>query len=238
MVAANGISDPSGSDDLLYVYGVCRKPDPSLSLPLGLEQETALVIVDQLAAIFEAGIDVKAIQADDQRLLTAVLSHDRVICDLFNQLPILPMRFGTQLGSLGQLRDHLLTHYTNYLTKLDRLAAKAEYQIKLVPIPILPMALSEGLKGRDYFLAKKQRLQDQTGQQQQQQQDLEEFLSSLYATYPDCVQLTSPDGDTKIYLLLTPPDLPHLKQQAQAWLAHTRHWQLSLSEALPPYHFV
>ena len=83
-------------EEFVYVYGVCHCPTTEVTPPLGLEREIQIICVDQIAAIVEFGIDLEALQSDDQRLLNAVLSHDRVVCDLFQQFTILPIRFGTQ----------------------------------------------------------------------------------------------------------------------------------------------
>lgn len=225
-------------EDSVYIYGVCRCHPGEITLPLGLEGEIHLVGVDELAAIVEYGIDLEALQADDQRLLTAVLSHDRVICDLFQQTTILPIRFGTQLASRDKLQQHMASQYEFYQTRLTELTHKFEYQIKLTPRSITLSPPPEGLKGRDYFLAKKQRLQDQVTAQDQQQKELIELLTGIQQVFPAAVNATSEDGIVKVYVLLDSHESQTLQQQAEQWQAAAAAWQLSLSEALPPYHFV
>jgi hypothetical protein len=227
------------TEDLIYVYGICQPPQAPLTLPLGLQGETQLVMLDNIGAIVEPGIDLESIQAEEPLLLTAVLSHDRVIREVFQQqVTILPIRFGTQLASLAKVQEHLAAQATEYQTKLVHLAEKAEYQIKFAaePLPLSP--LPEGLKGRDYFLAKKQRIQDQTAQQQQQQADLETLLNHIYATFTDCVGTASEDGNPKVYLLLDAAAAERLPDLAEQWRSQVPGWQFSISEALPPYHFV
>lgn len=225
-------------EDLVYVYGMCRTPHPPVPLPLGLEGETQLVTVDKIAAIVEYGIDLEALRADDQRLLTAVLSHDRVICDLFQQMTILPIRFGTQLASALKLKEYINSEYQTYLDKLIELDHKCEYQIKLVPEAITLPPQPEGLKGRDYFLAKKQRLQDQTVARDQQQTELMSLFDRIRKTFPQAVAASNEDGTAKVYVLLDEKAAPDLQQQAVRWQAEANFWHVSLSEALPPYHFV
>ena len=104
-------------EDFVYVYGVCHCPATEVTTPLGLEQEIQIICVDQIAAIVEYGIDLEALQADDQRLLNAVLSHDRVVCDLFQQFTLLPIRFGTQLASTEKLREYISNEYQTYQEK-------------------------------------------------------------------------------------------------------------------------
>lgn len=226
------------SDVPLYLYAVCQIPEQPLTLPLGIERETMLVAVEGMGAIAEPDIDLAALQADDQRLLTGVLTHDRVICDLFQQTVLLPLRFGTQLASAERLRDHLLENQHDYQRKLAAVAQKAEYQIKLVPLEIPLPPLPEGLRGRDYFLAKKERLKAQTEAQQQQQVELGRLIQRIQTAYPQSLQGEPQDGAARLYLLADKTASADLRQRAEAWQAETAHWRMTLSEALPPYHFV
>ncbi|HEY9877869.1 MAG TPA: GvpL/GvpF family gas vesicle protein [Leptolyngbyaceae cyanobacterium] len=222
----------------LYIYAVCRVPERGLVLPPGIEQDTILVEQAGLGAIAEPGLDLAALEADDQRLLTAVLTHDQVICDLFQQTTVLPLRFGIQLISQAGLEAHLQENQKTYRRKLALLADKAEYQIKLMPAEMVVSPLPEGLTGRDYFLAKKIRLQTQAEEQQRQQEELNQLISGLQSTYPDLQTATSDEGLPRLYLLLSKTQAKELLQQAEFWQRQMPHWQLSLSEALPPYHFV
>jgi hypothetical protein len=225
-------------EEFVYVYGVCHCPATEITLPLGLERETQVICIDQIAAVVEFGIDLEALQTDDQRLLNAVLSHDRVVCDLFKQFTILPIRFGTQLASTDKLKEYINSEYQTYLEKLQSLEHKCEYQIKLIPEAVSLPPAPEGLKGRDYFLAKKQRLQDQTTAQEQQQTELSALFEQIQATFPDAVGASNEDGTAKVYILLNYDQAPTLRQKAEHWQAEATYWNLSLSEALPPYHFV
>ena len=219
----------------LYVYGLCLSPDPPLDFPPGIEGEVTLVTVGDLAALVEADIDLEVIQADHSRLLTAVLSHDRVLCHLFQQTPLLPLRFGTQLPSRAQLEAFLGQEQAAYRAKLTALADQAEYQIKLIPADLDPPPLPEGLKGRDYFLAKKQRLQDLAQAQQQQQDERQALLQAIAAAYANTV-VDDTNPETKVYLLLPRSQQAALAQALAQW--QTPHWQMQMSAALPPYHFV
>lgn len=222
----------------IYIYGLCPAPSSALNLPPGLEGDTQLVIEGAIAALVEADLDLEAIQADNSRLLGAVLSHDRVLCDLFQQTTLLPLRFGTQLASLDHLKAHLATEQARYHSKLQALARQAEYQLKLRPLAVTPPPLAEGLKGRDYFLAKKQRIQDLATAQQQQQDECQTLLMQIAAAYPQCVIPEATDTESKVYLLIPDDQVNDLTRQIEDWGSQMPHWQLILSEALPPYHFV
>ncbi|MBD2259618.1 GvpL/GvpF family gas vesicle protein [Pseudanabaena sp. FACHB-2040] len=225
------------SESALYVYAVCRLPAAGLTLPLGIERETILVTVEEMAAIAEPGLDLAALQADDQRLLTAVLTHDRVICDLFNQTTLLPLRFGIQLAP-DSLEKHLQDNLETYRRRLTTLVDKAEYQVKLTPAEIALPPLPEGLTGRDYFLAKKNRLQEQAVEQQRQQDELNRLVADIQAAYPKIRTGESDEGIPRLYLLLGKDQAQPLLQAAESWQRQSPHWQIALSEALPPYHFV
>ncbi|WP_196358094.1 GvpL/GvpF family gas vesicle protein [Nodosilinea nodulosa] len=221
----------------IYLYSICPRPQQPLTLPLGLAEPTQLIAVDDIAAVVETSVDLESLQTDEPRLLNAVLSHDRVICELFQHTPLLPLRFGTQIASLDHLKTHLANQGADYAAKLKILAPKAEYQLKLIANEVGLPPLAEGLTGRDYFLAKKQRLQDQAAAQEQQQQELNRVLDHLYSAYGDCIEADSPDGEARVYILVDREE-ERLPQRLEEWRSQAPHWTLILSEALPPYHFV
>ena len=216
----------------IYLYSICPRPQQPLTLPLGLAEPTQLIAVDNIAAVVETGVDL-----DEPRLLNAVLSHDRVICELFQTTPLLPLRFGTQITSLNHLKAHLATQGADYAAKLEALAPKAEYQLKLIAQTVELPPVAAGLTGRDYFLAKKQRLEDQTTSQEQQQAELAQVLDHIYSAYSDCLEAESPAGEARVYILVDRGD-EALVQHLEEWRSQAPHWNLMLSDPLPPYHFV
>ena len=220
----------------IYLYSICPTPSQPLPLPLGLSEPTQLIVVDGIAALIETGIDLETLQTDEPRLLNAVLSHDRVICELFQQTPLLPLRFGTQIASIDHLKAHLASQRADYIAKLNILAPKVEYQVKLIAqdVPLPPLA--EGLTGRDYFLAKKQRLQDQGEAQEQQQIELGQILDAISSAYGDCIETEAPAGEARVYILVD-REQDNLPQWMDDLRSQITHWQILLSEPLPPYHF-
>ncbi|MBW4463061.1 MAG: GvpL/GvpF family gas vesicle protein [Nodosilinea sp. WJT8-NPBG4] len=222
----------------IYLYSICPRPLQPLPLPLGLAVPTRLIAVDNVAAIVETGVDLETLQTDEPRLLNAVLSHDRVICELFQHTPLLPLRFGTQIASIEHLKAHLVSQGADYAAKLAILGHQVEYQLKLIAQPVELPPLAEGLNGRDYFLAKKQRLQDQTAAQEQQHQELDQVLNDLHATYDNYIEAESPAGEARVYLLIDRAAAESLEQRVDEWRSQTTHWTLMLSDPLPPYHFV
>jgi hypothetical protein len=185
----------------------------------------------------EAKLDLEAVQADNGQLLRAVLSHDRVLCHMFQQTTLLPLRFGTQLASLDALKAYLTQQQDTYHAKLTALAHQAEYQIKLVPNELEPLPPPEGLKGRDYFLAKKQRLQEFALAQQQQQEERQRLIQAIRVDYANAV-VDEVALSTKVYVLVAQDQQDALATTLAQWQALAPTWDLQISEALPPYHFV
>jgi len=208
-----------------------------MPLPSGIAGPVALLAVGALAAIVEENVDLEAIQADNARLLEAAIRHDQVLCQICQSGPLLPLRFGTQLPSSDSLQAYLTQEQAAYHAKLLALGDQAEYQIKLIPVDIDLPPLPEGLKGRDYFLAKKQRLQDLALAQQQQQAEQQRLLQALTAAYPQAV-VDEAATATKVYLLLPRSQQEALATDLGEWQAASPQWQIHMSEALPPYHFV
>jgi hypothetical protein len=222
----------------IYLYSICPRPLQPLPLPLGLAAPTQLITVDNVAALVETGVDLQTLQTDEPRLLNAVLSHDRVICELFQHTPLLPLRFGTQIASIEHLKAHLASQGADYAAKLAILGHQVEYQLKLIAQAVELPPLAPGLTGRDYFLAKKQRLQDQTIAQEQQRLELDQVLDHLHTLYENYIEAESPAGEARVYLLIDRAAAEGLEEWVEEWRSQIIHWSIMLSEALPPYHFV
>lgn len=222
----------------MYTYAFLSSTNTPPDLPQGISGSLELVTVDQLAALVEPDLPLEQLQTSDDLLVKAVLCHDQVIRELFEQTTVLPLRFGTCFVSLEGLIEHLGNHSTEYLEKLDRLTGQAEYLLKLTPTAVPEVESPEDLKGREYFLAKKRHYQIQTEWQQQQQAELQLLLDIISQVYPHWVRNESSDGVERIYLLSNRQPTDHLRGQVQRWQEQCLHWEFSLGEALPPYHFV
>lgn len=224
----------------MYIFGIISTPAAPLDLPQGVSNTVEVVAAGDIAAIAEAGIDWEALQADDARLIEAVVAHDRVMQHIFQQTTILPLRFGTRIAQRTDLHRHLTNHQADYSQQLAQMAGYAEYVLKLTPRQLTDSAEPPptDTRGKDYFLAKKKHYQTQQAQQQRQQQELETFLAAIAAHYPHQVlEATAPL--TKLALLVhQPTQTDQLARHYQAWETHCQQWVLELSGALPPYHFV
>lgn len=222
---------------MIYVYALCPNPPAPLSLPEGMaHDEVDLVVVGELGAIAEAEVDIAQVKEDDVKLMDAVLAHDRVLGHLFDQTPLLPLRFGTQFKDEASLASFLESHETTYRDRLDTLHDKAEYLLKLAPKPLEMPEIDSTLKGREYFLAKKQRLQAHTDALNQQGDELQAFLVALEQAGIPFVQSTPQEGEERLHILLA-RDADSTQALMHDWQAWLSTWQLICSEPLPPYHF-
>lgn len=229
----------------MYTYAFIHR-SASITLPEGIAGQLQAIGTGEVIAIAEPNLDLETLQASDGKLLQAVLQHDRAIRDLFLQTTVLPLRFGTLFVSQEKLVEHLQMQGAAYLQQLDRLAGQAEYTLKLVPGDRPESPMPSETSGRDYFLAKKQRLLEQQNYQQQQLQQLQQlqaeiqlFLQKSLPAPANTLILSEPqDSVERIYLLYSRSIETQLIQALESWRLICPDWQLSLGEGLPPYHFV
>lgn len=230
----------------MYTYAFLLKLDQPLDLPEGIWGSLELVCLDQIAALVEPDLAAAALHQSDRQLMQAVLSHDRVIQEVFQQTVVLPLRFGTYFVSRQGLLGHLRSHQTEYLNKLIHLQGKAECVLKLVPVAFsqseaessISAEPSDTLSLEKQFLAKQQAYQNQAEWQQQQQAEFRSLLSLISEYYPETVRGDATEGIERIYLLIAQTERPQLIAHLQRWQSQFCCWELSLGENLPPYHFV
>ncbi|WP_008318063.1 GvpL/GvpF family gas vesicle protein [Leptolyngbya sp. PCC 6406] len=222
---------------MIYVYGFCPTPVSPWELPEGIANPTTLITVGAVAAIAELDLDVSGLKTNDQQLMTAVLSHDRVLQDLFAQTDVLPLRFGTQFSDPTALRSYLEQNGARHGMQLAQLRGKAEYRVELTPKSLNLPPLATELKGREYFAEKKRRLQVQGDYQRQQDQELAALIDYLQRHGQGLHLGTAQDGLERLYLLgsrqseAVDADLAEAGMLAPGWTIHR-------SVPLPPYHFI
>lgn len=222
---------------MIYLYALCPSLAVSSGFPEGIGTAPVEVLtVGPLGAVIEPDVDIAQIQADDTQLMTAVLAHDRILGHFFTQTPLLPLRFGTQFKDLDSVKTLLSAQGETYRQKLDYLQDKAEYLVKLIPQPLDLPEIATDLRGRDYFLAKKQRLQDHTIALHEQADHLQRFLADLQAANIPLVQNAPQDNEERLHVLLS-RDAETTQQLMKTWQEQLPTWQLLCSEPLPPYHF-
>ncbi len=223
----------------MYTYAFFKTSGVTLSLSEGIAGTIQVVQTPVLSALVEPGLDLDAIQADDNQLVQAVLTHDRVICQLFWQMTILPLQFGTQFVSEERLLTHLEAHQESYLAKLNQLEDKAEHRLRLTLLEPDDLTLiDENLTGKAYSLAKKQLYHYQADRRAQQQQEVQLLLKSIAQHYPNYHMIESSEDVEKIYLLVDRQAEMMLYEHVKQWQQQCPSWEIELGEALPPYHFV
>ncbi|NJR66901.1 MAG: hypothetical protein HC772_18870 [Leptolyngbyaceae cyanobacterium CRU_2_3] len=74
----------------MYIYAFLPNPTRLLALPLGISGSLQIIAVKDLAALVELDLDVLALQDSDERLMQAILAHDRVTRAVFQQTTLLP----------------------------------------------------------------------------------------------------------------------------------------------------
>jgi Gas vesicle synthesis protein GvpL/GvpF len=223
----------------VYTYAFAL-PD-RFDMPEGMTEPVKAIGNERLVAIVEPGLSFEALQANDQLLIRAALTHDRVICDLFRQITVLPLRFGTRFLSEEKLRIHLEENADQYVARLETLVGKAEYTLKFMPHPLIASPESEEdeenkQKGKQYFLAKKQQYQARAEQQELQQAQWQAIIERASAIYP-VIAGQPQEGIEKIYLLAEREGDLALQPLVQQWQAACSQGTLKLEGALPPYHF-
>jgi hypothetical protein len=225
----------------MYLYGLVHRSAieslKSLSIA-GIAHELVWIESGELGAIVEPGFPVQACAASEQALIDAIVVHDRVLLSTFAVTTVLPLRFGTEFASDDALLEHLKTQQNAYLTALKVLDSKAEVSLKLFAQQAEPEPISTSLKGRDYFLAKKEQAQQQQLFQQSFDRDRQSLIEALQSQN---IQVFTKSVDH--YLLLCDRDCG-LEDILKIWQFQMHEgdrdqnqWTWTLSERLPPYHF-
>lgn len=206
----------------VYAYAICASAP--FQLPAGIQQSLVAIAQPPLTLVAEADLDLRL--AKEAELIEAVVAHDRIVCALFAQTPLLPIRFGTHFESIAAVTAHLAAERDRYLSQLAALGDHAEYCLKLTPTdaPDLPEASGSG---RAYFQAKKDRVTRLSQWQAAQAEAKTAWITHL-ETLGAHIQADA--AGLRAYFLAAPTQLPEWDSDP--------YWQLELSGTLPPYHFV
>lgn len=225
----------------MYTFAFLPEPPEPLTLPQGIQGDLLWVGDGFLGAVVEPDFSWEQAQINDRALMESVLAHDRVMAELFAQSALLPLQFGTRFVDRASIIQHLEQQRDFYGQRLNFLSGKGEFTLKLSPLegeenPTTPK--SDVLKGREYFLAKKQQYEVAHQRQQQQQQQLQDLRATVGRVYPDFHPGEEAEGQQRWFLLVGLRRSQHLQKQVQQWQTTADLWQLTLTGPLPPYHFV
>jgi hypothetical protein len=169
--------------------------------------------VGDLAAAVDPTLPWEQIQAQDEELLKAALLHDRVICDLFRQQPVLPLQFGTIFVSLEGIELHLQRKAKQYQEQIQNFVGMGEYTLKIAP------ALVENVD------------------EEQPEQERFTLQTYLEKNYPNLVEGIPQRGIERLHILIPVQQEAHLYMQVSKYQRESACWNLDLQGPMPPYHF-
>lgn len=232
----------------MYTYAFLTSPEHTLQLPTGINGRLELVHCDRMAALTEPDANFEQLQQDDDVLVQAALGHDRVMCAVFEQVPLIPLQFGTCFHSRHRLVEHLAKHQDTYLSKLDMLADCVEYCCKLTrrdsPEPRSQQEQQD--ENRNWGTAPVLQSSEANLQSigdcpahlhHRVQAERDDILARIAQTYPRLVAHTQ--GDTeRAYVLIQRAEAIELEAKVVRWRSQLHNWKLELGQPLPPYHFV
>ncbi len=207
--------------------------------PQGLITDFAQATDRVVAIVQPSPFPQGALPQEDTALLSYVVDHDRVLQVLFQQTPVLPLRFGTHFPDALALMDHLQQHQDQYHSHLVSLRNQAEFTLTCQPVTVVAPSPPQA-KGRDFFLAKKQRLQDESDRHDRQVNQLQALRRQLDILYPQSLwpETLSIATALKVYLLASFKRQRHLEQQLLDWQKACPDWELGLTGPWLPYHFL
>lgn len=222
----------------LYTYGFLGTPVASLELPVGISSSVRLISSAGVSALVEPGISLELLQNNDEELIKAVLCHDRVISEIFRKTTVLPLRFGTSFESKKSLLTHLESHAEEYLEKLNQLNQKSEYILKFIARTPDQSIIPTEARGKQYFLAKKQRYQVQQDFYTVQTGEWENAVDQITEIYKSAIVVKPENEAARIYVLVSRENEHLLAEQFLTWQKACPSWELQLGEAVAPYHFI
>lgn len=238
--------------EILYTYAFFAVPPQETATRLsqikGLSEAIRVFAPEHspIAAAIEPLEDPSELESSDETLLRSALRHDQVICQLFAQLHVLPLRFGTCFVSSDKLQAHLLAKQTAYQQTLAMIQGRAEYLLKVflteapeLDLPESPSGeLPQPSSGTAYLLGKKRAFLRQQHRLSQIQQELDAIQNFWPQDWPRYRTDPQADEQLRLYFLLSPDHYQQALDLSQEWMDAHPQWRLEWSTALPPYHFV
>jgi hypothetical protein len=221
----------------LYSYAFVEKPRFALTLPQGAASQLVLIDGTDISVIVEPGITLGSFQDDDQKIIKMALCHDRVICELFQQITVLPLQFGICFDSEQNLLVHLEANTEKYRNQLEKINGKTQFTLKLTPKVLEELMPVQG-KGKDYFLAKKQQYQNHQNFIIGQTAEKEALIDLIAKVNKYPVVIEEKEEEVRIHILVNTEDKNLFLDERLSWENACPRWDLLLSDSLPPYHFI
>jgi hypothetical protein len=133
---------------VIYAYGICEAQATEITegrRGLGGARLRALR-ADALAAVYSRHRSLRPRPSRDD-----VLVHERVLEAVMERGPVLPLRFGTRLGSEQDLEAALRERCEELLPALDRVRGRVELGLRVLGAGPEPSSRAKQ-SGRDYLL--------------------------------------------------------------------------------------
>jgi hypothetical protein len=137
---------------VIWVYGICERPDTPPPHGAGLAQAPLEGVREgELLAVISRHADPPRDPA-----LEALWEHERVIERLMTERAVLPMRFGTKLAGDDPLREILARRQGEFLAALDHVRGRVELGVRAMQRPAAqdagaPAVRDAPLTGRGYI---------------------------------------------------------------------------------------
>lgn len=228
----------------MYVYAFIKSQSYSIKSLTGISEPVTLVDAGGLSAVVELNLQAEHLPqtSNEEQLMQAVLTHDRIVCQIFKETTILPLRFGTCFDSEARLLQHMKNHEDHYCQQLEKLMGRGEYLLQGTPRTFSentqPTETSpKPVKGRDYFLQKKRLHHQRLNLKEQQEKQWQDLIDAIVRIHP-IVHGKPHQQSERIYILMPRNQELTLIQWLNEQQKKIDLWELNLGNALPAYHFL
>lgn len=187
----------------LYAYGIVRDGGFDLAANgIGSDRPAWVVTRDGLGLVVSdirladlAGLDAEE-PVEDSRLAEFARGHDAVVRAVFDQTPILPLRFGTVLTDPDAAAELLARQREDALATLARIAGKREWGAKVLRTASAPAepggaAADPAPSGTEYLARKRSELAARQAAREHRRETLDRVHGALAEPAADDVRRAS-----------------------------------------------
>jgi hypothetical protein len=213
---------------LIYAYGICEAvaaEPPPRRRGLGGARVRALRS-DALAAVYSRHRSLRARPSRQE-----VLAHERVLEAVMERGPVLPLRFGTQLGSEHELEATLRERHDELLQALEHVRGRVELGLRVLGRRRARPRAGGG-SGREYLLG---RLTEQR-RTEQAARELHAPLADL-ALASRLNERPSPSAILVGSYLVEETAVEPFRSRAEALAGRHRDLRVVVTGPWPPYSF-
>jgi len=227
-----------------FVRGGAVSEGWSLSSPLG-HRDCYRIGFGELDAIVSDVVEGEedTLFADPEETQEIALRHHDLLCELMNDVDLVPVQLGTVYSSLHSLKEALLSQKSELLAGLQRCADSAEFTVRVIRSRhTTKEATPKPASGRDYLRSRQRRAVARRGDQDQLT-DLNAMVSGRLGAVARGLVQDQPNreqGVVSAYTLLSDKDLPGATVQALEDLStqlSLQGYQFEVKGPWPPYRF-